>query len=320
MPVPTAALPDRIAQDRIAAVRRFNRFYTQHLGVLRDGYLDSPFSLTQARVLYEIRERGKKTNQTTATEIGRDLGLDAGYLSRLVAQFEKSGLIRKERSPADGRQSFLSITAIGRKAMDHLEQRTVREVGDVLHRLSDPDQDRLVSAMRAVERMIAPEPEAKPEIILREPKPGDLGWIVARHGTLYAEEYGWGENFEGLCAQIVAEFAASYDGKRERCWIAEMDGENVGSVFLVKDTDEIARIRLLLVDPVARGRGLGTRLTDECVRFAKAAGYRGITLWTHSVLTAARHVYSKAGFTLTSSEKRKSFGKSVVSEIWDLKF
>ena len=302
--------------QRIAAVRRFNRFYTQHLGMLRDGYLDSPFSLTQARVLYEIRQRGS----ATATEIGRDLGLDAGYLSRLVAQFEKSALIRKERSPADGRQSFLSITAMGRKAMDHLEQRTVREVGEVLHRLSDPDQDRLVSAMRAVERMIAPEPEAKPGITLRELKAGDLGWIVARHGTLYAEEYGWGENFEGLCAQIVAEFAANYDGKRERCWIAEMDGENVGSVFLVKDTDEIARIRLLLVDPVARGRGLGTQLTGECVRFAKAAGYRGITLWTHSVLTAARHVYAKAGFTLTSSEKRKSFGKQVVSEIWDLKF
>jgi DNA-binding MarR family transcriptional regulator/N-acetylglutamate synthase-like GNAT family acetyltransferase len=300
--------------QRIAAVRRFNRFYTQHLGMLRDGYLDSPFSLTQARVLYEIRQRGA----VTATEIGRDLGLDAGYLSRLVAQFEKSGLIRKERSPSDGRQSFLSITAMGRKAMDHLEQRTVREVGDVLHRLSDPEQDRLVSAMRAVERMIAPE--AKPEIILREPRPGDLGWIVARHGTLYAEEYGWGENFEGLCAQIVAEFAANYDAKREHCWIAEMDGENVGSVFLVKDTDEVARIRLLLVDPVARGRGLGTRLTDECVRFAKACGYRGITLWTHGVLTAARHVYSKAGFTLTSSERRKSFGKQVVSEIWDLKF
>jgi DNA-binding MarR family transcriptional regulator/GNAT superfamily N-acetyltransferase len=306
---------------RIAAVRRFNRFYTQHLGVLRDGYLDSPFSLTQARVLYEIRERGS----TTATEIGRDLGLDAGYLSRLVAQFEKSALIRKERSLSDGRQSFLSITAMGRKAMDLLEQRTVRQVGDVLHRLSDPEQDRLVTAMRVVERMIAPEAPAKPEItraeiILREPGPGDLGWIVARHGTLYAEEYGWGENFEGLCAQIVAEFTANYDAKRERCWIAEMDGENVGSVFLVKDTDEIARIRLLLVDPAARGRGLGMRLTDECVRFAKVAGYRGITLWTHSVLAAARHVYGKAGFTLTSSEKRKSFGKQVVSEIWDLKF
>ncbi|MBX9827699.1 MAG: bifunctional helix-turn-helix transcriptional regulator/GNAT family N-acetyltransferase [Xanthobacteraceae bacterium] len=306
------ALP-RPDAGRIAAVRRFNRFYTQHLGVLRDGYLDSPFSLTQARVLYEIRER----SSATATEIGRDLGLDAGYLSRLVAQFEKSGLIRKERSPSDGRQSFLSITAMGRKAMDLLERRTVRQVGDVLHRLSDPEQERLVSAMRAVERMIAPE--AEPEIILREPKPGDLGWVVSRHATLYTEEYGWGDNFEGLCAQIVAEFAANYDARRERCWIAEMDGENVGSAFLVKDTDEIARLRLLLVDPAARGRGLGTRLTDECVRFAKACGYRGITLWTHSVLTAARHVYRKAGFTLTSSEKRKSFGKPVVSEIWDLK-
>jgi len=305
---------------RIAAVRRFNRFYTQHLGVLRDGYLDSPFSLTQARVLYEIRERGQKTDPVTATEIGRDLGLDAGYLSRLVGQFEKSGLIRKERSPSDGRQSFLSITAMGRKAMELLERRTVRQVGDVLHRLSDPEQARLVTALRTVERMIAPEPVAQPGIVLREPKPGDLGWIVARHATLYAEEYGWGENFEGLCAQIVAEFAANYDAKRERCWIAEMDGENVGSVFLVRDTDEIARLRLLLVDPVARGRGLGMRLTDECIRFAKAAGYRGVTLWTHGVLSAARHVYSKAGFTLTSSEKRRSFGKPVVSEIWDLKF
>lgn len=309
---------------RIAAVRRFNRFYTRHIGVLSDGYLDSPFSLTQARVLYEIKERSWMNGQATATDIGRDLGLDAGYLSRLLGQFEKSGLIRKERSPSDRRQSFLSITIMGRKAMELLERRTVQQVGDVLHRLTDPQQDRLVTAMHTVERMIAPkstaEPETRPEIILREPRPGDLGWVVARHGTLYAEEFGWGENFEGLCAQIVAEFAANYDAKRERCWIAEMDGENVGSVFLVKDTDEIARLRLLLVDPVARGRGLGTRLTDECVRFAKQCGYRGITLWTHSVLIAARHVYAKAGFTLTSSEKRKSFGKQVVSEIWDLKF
>ena len=302
--------------QRIAAVRRFNRFYTHHLGVLSDGYLDSPFSLTQARVLYEIRQRGS----AIATEIGRDLGLDAGYLSRLLGQFEKSGLIRKERSPSDGRQSFLSITAMGRKAMELLERRTVRQIGDVLHRLSDPQQDRLVTAMRTVERMTAPQAQAPREIVLREPRPGDLGWVVARHATLYAEEFGWGENFEGLCAQIVAEFVANHDARRERCWIAEMDGENVGSVFLVKDTDEIARLRLLMVDPAARGRGLGTRLTDECIRFAKTCGYRGITLWTHGVLTAARHVYSKAGFTLTSSEKRKSFGKAVVSEIWDLKF
>ena len=307
---------NRSEAGRIAEVRRFNRAYTQHLGVLRDGFLDSPYSLTEARVLFEVRQRGN----TTATEIGRDLGLDAGYLSRILGQFEKSGLIRKERSPSDGRQSFLSITAMGRKAMDLLERRTVRQVGDVLHRLSNPEQERLVTAMRTVERMIVPQPAAEPEIILREPKPGDLGWVVARHATLYAEEYGWGGNFEGLCAQIVAEFVANYDARRERCWIAEMDGETVGSVFLVKDTDEIARIRLLLVDPAARGRGVGMLLTQECVRFAKACGYRGITLWTHSVLAAARHVYGKAGFTLTSSEKRKSFGKSVVSEIWDLKF
>jgi DNA-binding MarR family transcriptional regulator/GNAT superfamily N-acetyltransferase len=310
-------MPALARQDpqRVAAVRRFNRFYTQHLGVLNDGFLDSPFSLTQARVLYEIRQRGS----STATDLGRDLGLDGGYLSRVLAQFEKSGLIRKERSPTDGRQSFLSITAMGRKAMEHLERRTVQQVGDVLHRLSGPEQSRLVSAMRSVERMIGPEPKAADDIVLREPKPGDLGWIVARHATLYQEEYGWAGNFEGICAQIVADYAAKFDPARERCWIAEMDGENVGSVFLVKDTDEIARVRLLLVDPVARGRGLGTRLTDECIRFAKACGYRGITLWTHSVLTPARHIYAKAGFTLTSSEKKKSFGKDVVSEIWDLK-
>ncbi len=307
------ALVHRDAQ-RVAAVRRFNRFYTQHVGVLRDGWLDSPFSLTEARVLYEIRQRGN----STATDIGRDLGLDAGYLSRILAQFEKSGLIRKERSPSDGRQSFLSITAMGRKAMDLLERRTVRQVGDVLHRLSDPDQDRLVGAMRTVERMIALEPAAKPEIVLRQPKPGDLGWVVARHATLYEQEYGWAENFEGVCAQIVADYSAKFDPAWERCWIAEMDGENVGSVFLVKDTEKVARLRLLLVDPIARGHGLGTRLTDECVRFARQRGYQSITLWTHGVLTAARHIYAKAGFTLTSSEKRKSFGKNVVSEIWDL--
>src|SRR4051812_49191827 len=209
--------------QRVAAVRRFNRFYTQHLGVLNDGFLDSPFSLTQARVLYEIRQRGS----STATDLGRDLGLDAGYLSRVLAQFEKSGLIRKERSPTDGRQSFLSITAMGRKAMEHLERRTIQQVGDVLHRLSDPEQNRLVSAMRSVERMIGPATKLGDDIVLRQPKPGDLGWVVARHATLYQEEYGWAGNFEALCAQIVADFGTKFDPKRERCWIAEMDGENV---------------------------------------------------------------------------------------------
>ena len=307
-----------LSQDaqRIAAVRRFNRFYTQHLGVLQNGWLDSPFSLSEARVLYEVKQR----DRTTASDIGRDLGLDAGYLSRILRRFHKDGLIHRTVSPDDARQSLLSITARGRNAFDPLEARTEEQVGAILGRLAEPEQDRLVAAMRLVETMIAPGPKTESEIILRQPRPGDLGWIVARHAELYLREYGWAENFEGVCAQIVADFANKYDPKCERCWIAEMDGQNVGCVFLVKDTDTIARLRLLLVDPIARGRGLGTRLTGECVRFARQSGYRGITLWTHEVLTAARHTYERAGFRLTSSEKRKSFGQNVVSEYWDLKF
>ena len=300
--------------DRVAAVRRFNRFYTQHLGVLQHGWLDSPFSLTEARVLYEIKQR----DRATATDIGRELGLDAGYLSRILRRFQKSGLIRRETSPEDGRQSFLSITARGRKAFDPLEERTERDVGAVLGRLAAAEQQHLVSAMSAIEHMIgAPSPQPD-EIVLRDPKPGDLGWVVAHHAELYAEEYGWAENFEGICAQIVADYVKNYDPERERCWIAEMAGRNVGCVFLVKDSETVARLRLLLVDPVARGRGLGKRLTDECVGFARERGYKRITLWTHKVLTAARHIYKSAGFTLTSSEAKRSFGKAVVSEFWDL--
>jgi DNA-binding MarR family transcriptional regulator/GNAT superfamily N-acetyltransferase len=300
--------------ERIAAVRHFNRFYTQKLGVLQHAWLDSPFSLTEARVLYEIRER----KRTTASDIGRDLDLDPGYLSRILRRFHRSGLIRKDASPEDGRQTLLSITPRGRKAFDPLERRTERQVGAVLGRLTRPQRDRLVSAMRAIETMMASAPGTESDIILREPRAGDLGWVVARHAELYAEEYGWAEEFEGVCAQIVADFASKYDPACERGWIAEMDGHNVGSVFLVKDSDTVARLRLLLVDPVARGRGLGTRLTDECIQFARQCGYRRITLWTHKVLTAARHVYERAGFRLTSSEARRSFGQNVVSEHWDL--
>ena len=299
---------------RVAAVRRFNRFYTQNLGVLRPGWLDSAFSLTEARVLYEIKQR----DGVTASNIARDLGLDAGYLSRILRGFHKSGLIRKDISPHDGRQSLLSMTARGRKAFDPLERRTERQVGDLLGRLTASEQNDLVSAMRAIETIIVSEPKAVSEIILRQPLPGDLGWVVARHGELYAREFSWADNFEGLCAQIVADFASKYDAKCERCWIAKMDGQNVGCVFLVKDSETVARLRLLLVDPVARGRGLGTRLTDECIGFALAQGYRTITLWTHSVLTAARHIYERAGFRLTSSEPRRSFGQNVISEHWDL--
>jgi DNA-binding MarR family transcriptional regulator/GNAT superfamily N-acetyltransferase len=306
-----------VPQDapRVAAVRAFNRFYTQHLGVLQqDGWLDSPFSLTEARVLYEIRQR----DRATASDIGRDLGLDAGYLSRILRRFHKSGLIRKTVSLNDARQSFLSITARGRKAYDPLEARTERHVGAVLGRLAAPEQEHLIGAMRAIETMLGRERKPQSRIILRQPRAGDLGWVVARHAELYFTEYGWAENFEGVCAQIVADFASKYDPEWERCWIAEMDARNVGSVFLVKDSAAVARLRLLLVDPVARGRGLGTRLTQECVRFARRRGYRRITLWTHSVLTTARHVYERAGFRLTSSEARRSFGQEVVSEHWDL--
>jgi DNA-binding MarR family transcriptional regulator/GNAT superfamily N-acetyltransferase len=305
-----APLPD---SERVAAVRRFNRFYTQKLGVLKRGWLDSQFSLTEARVLYEIKAR----RRTTATDIARDLGVDAGYLSRMLRRFEERGLIRKDVSPEDARQCFLSITAHGRKAFAPLETRTVRQIGEELGRLRPCEQEHLVCAMRTIEKMIGGGKDES-KIILRQPRPGDLGWVVARHAQLYAEEYGWGENFEGLCAQIVADFAIKHDPSCERGWIAEMDGQNVGSVFLVKDTDKISRLRLLLVDPMARGRRLGTRLTEECISFARQCDYERITLWTHKVLTPARRIYQRAGFRLTSSERKRNFGCTVVSEHWDL--
>jgi DNA-binding MarR family transcriptional regulator/GNAT superfamily N-acetyltransferase len=301
-------------QAHIAAVRRFNRFYTQRIGVLEDGYAGGPFSLTEARVLYELWRR----ERTTATEIARELGLDAGYLSRMLRRFHKSGLVRKQTSPDDARQTMLSITAKGRSTFAPVEAWSNRQVGAMLSRLSNAQQGHLVSALDAAEKLLSEPSKPSTSVLLREPKPGDLGWIVARHGVLYAEEYGWGGNFEGLCAQIVADFVEKFDPKRERCWIAELDGQNVGSIFLVKDTDEVARLRLLLVEPSARGLGIGTRLTGECIRFARERGYRSITLWTHSVLTAARHIYQEAGFRLTSSERKRSFGKDVVSEYWDL--
>lgn len=298
----------------VAAVRRFNRFYTARIGVLQAAWLDSPFSLTQARVLYEISVR----NGATATDIARELGLDAGYLSRILRRFQKLGLIRRQTSPDDGRQSFLSLTGRGRKAYAPLEAQAKHQVGSMLRRLPAPQQDELVSALRTAEALLSDKPKAPGEVVLRAPKPGDLGWVVARHAILYEREYGWGENFEGLCAQIVADMTTRFDPRWDRFWIAELDGRNAGSVFLVKDSEGVARLRLLLVEPSARGLGIGKKLTDECVRFARERGYKRITLWTHSVLTAARHIYEQAGFRLTSSEKKRSFGQDVVSEHWDL--
>jgi DNA-binding MarR family transcriptional regulator/GNAT superfamily N-acetyltransferase len=303
---------------RIAAVRRFNRFYTRQLGVLRKTYLDSPYSLGEARVLYEIAN----SDAPTASQIGHALDLDAGYLSRTLRNFQRRGLIARNPSTADARQNHLALTERGRRIFAPLESRSQQQVGGMLGKLSLTEQARLVAAMATIENLIEPRSDQVPkptgDYVLRTAKPGDFGWIVKRHAELYTEEYGWTEPFEGLCAQIVADFVNKYDAKRERCWIAEMRGEKVGSVMLVKDSAGVARIRMLLVDPKARGLGLGARLIDECIRFARRAGYKKITLWTHRVLTAARHIYQKAGFKLMRSERHRSWGRPVDSEHWEL--
>jgi DNA-binding MarR family transcriptional regulator/GNAT superfamily N-acetyltransferase len=307
------------SQQTIAAVRRFNRFYTRQIGVLRKNYLDSPYSLGEMRVLYELAQN----ENLTASDIAHTLDLDMGYLSRLLRNFEKRGLINRKTSAADARQSHLTLSARGRKMFAPMERRSQQYAASMLARLDDMQQEQIVSAMNVIETLLADTPAAKndarPAYKLREPRAGDFGWIVSRHAELYLREYGWADPFEGLCAQIVADFVNNFDPKQERCWIAEVNGENVGCVMLVKDEQpNVARLRLLLVDPKARGLGLGAKLVDECVRFARAKGYAKVTLWTHSVLSAARHVYEGAGFKLTSSEPRRSWGKDVVAEFWDL--
>jgi len=302
-------------EQRTGAVRRFNRFYTRQLGLLRKTYLDSPYSLGEMRVFYEIAHG----EGVTATDVARVLDLDAGYLSRVLRNFEKRGLISRKASAKDARQSHLSLTARGRKEFQPAEERSQRDVASMLGKLDARNQAKLIAAMQTIEHLLDPDAPAPPRSYrLRAPRHGDFGWMVSRHAELYAQEYNWGDPFEGLCAQIVAHFVNNFDPALERCWIAEMNGENVGCVMLAKDAPGVARLRLLLVDPKARGLGLGQRLVDECVTFARAAGYKKITLWTHSVLTAARHCYEKAGFTLTSGEKKHSWGQDVVAEYWDL--
>jgi DNA-binding MarR family transcriptional regulator/GNAT superfamily N-acetyltransferase len=310
-----------IGDRDIAAVRGFNRFYTRELGVLRKTYLDSPYSLGEARLLYEIAQR----RSPTASDIARALDLDAGYLSRTLRNFEKRGLIRREVSAHDGRQSHLALSASGHRAFAPLDRRSQRDASRALAKLTPTDRARLVAAMHTIETLLGGEAAAKgataagrSEPRLRAPLPGDFGWIVKRHAEIYGQEYGWVAPFEGVCAQIVADFINKYDRKRERCWIAEIDGVNIGSVMLVKDSAKVARIRLLLLEPSARGAGLGARLVDECIGFARRTRYQRITLWTHSVLSAARHIYQKAGFKLVRTERHNSWGRPVVSEHWDL--
>jgi DNA-binding MarR family transcriptional regulator/GNAT superfamily N-acetyltransferase len=298
---------------RVDAVRSFNRFYTKQIGVLREGLLGSPFSLTEVRILYELAHR----EQPTAAELGRALGLDAGYLSRVLRSFERRGFLAKARSKRDGRQSLLSLTTQGRRAFAPLNTRAHEEVAAMLGRLPAPEQGRLIGAMHTIETLLGVRPEPKVPYLLRPHRPGDMGWIVHRHGVLYAEEYGWDETFEALVAEIAARFIQRLDPKRERCWIAEREGEIVGSVFLVRKAKTVGQLRLMYVEPKARGLGIGSRLAHECVRFARQAGYRKIVLWTNSVLTAARHIYEKAGFRLVHSEPHHSFGHDLIGETWE---
>lgn len=297
------------------AVRRFNRFYTKQIGVLHERLLRSPFPLTEARVIYELAHHEK----TTATELSNELELDAGYLSRLLRSFKKRGLIHKQPSQTDGRQNFLSLTEQGQKAFAMLNARSRNEVAAMLSHLSTTDQNRLVKAMQTIEELLGAQPERKVPYLLRPHQTGDMGWVVHRHGVLYSEEYGWDEQFEALVAGIVAKFVQNYDPKQERCWIAEMDGEVVGSVFLVKKSRTVAQLRLLLVEPKARRLGIGTRLVSECIRFARQVGYRKIVLWTNNVLHAARHLYEEANFRLVDEEPHHSFGHDLIGQTWELK-
>jgi DNA-binding MarR family transcriptional regulator/N-acetylglutamate synthase-like GNAT family acetyltransferase len=305
------SLPD--SDPHIADVRAFNRFYTRKLGVLDQQLLKSPFSLSEARVLYELAHR----EDLAAKEIGTELGLDPGYLSRIIQNFEDKALITRKPLPADRRQFRLGLTAKGRQAFAKLDRSSHEDIAAMLGRLSSGERERLVQAMATVERLLGTSAGA-PAATLRSPRPGDMGWVVQSHGALYAAEYGFDASFESLVAEIAAKFLASFDASRERCWIADVAGVQAGSVFLVKQSDDVARLRLLLVDPAARGQRLGQRLVTEAIAFAKACGYRKITLWTQSILVAARKIYQDAGFVLVATEPHRGFGRGLIGETWEL--
>jgi DNA-binding MarR family transcriptional regulator/GNAT superfamily N-acetyltransferase len=312
----TFAAPSQPDLDQeVAAVRGFNRFYTRKLGVLDQHLLNSPFSLSEARVMYELAHR----DDVAAKQIGIELGLDAGYLSRIVQSFEENGLITRKSLPADRRQYQLSLTAKGRQAFARLDRRSHDEVEAMLGQLGEAERARVVSAMRTIEHVLGPRAGTRPGFLLRSHRPGDIGWVVSRHGAIYAQEYGWDISFEALIAEITAQFLRSFDPLREHCWIADIDGEPVGSIFLVKASDEVAKLRLLLVEKKARGLGVGRALTDQCIRFAREKGYRSITLWTQSMLVAARDIYQRAGFVRVAEEEHHSFGVDLVGETWELK-
>ena len=302
-------------EQRIDAVRSFNRFYTKRIGVLNDGYLHSEFSLAEVRVLYELAHR----ERCTATELARELGLDGGYLSRMLHGFLARGLLDRTKSARDGRESWLSLTQAGRDVLEPLERTARDQIGALLSSLSEAAQARVVAALNQIQTLLADGPADNTRVALRAHRSGDLGWVVQRHGVLYAQEYGFDEHFEALVASIVAKFVEHHDPSRERCWIAERDGEPLGCVFLVKASPRVGKLRLFLVEPEARGLGIGRRLVDELIGFARSVGYRKIRLWTQSNLLAARHVYARAGFIKVDQEPHHSFSQDLVAETWELR-
>jgi DNA-binding MarR family transcriptional regulator/GNAT superfamily N-acetyltransferase len=299
---------------RIDGVRRFNRSFTRRIGVLREGLLHTPYSLTEARVLFEVANR----KEATASDFSRELGLDPGYLSRILAGMERRGLIQKAPSAADGRRRILSLTPDGLEAFTLLDARSREEIAELLGGLSEGEQRRLLEAMRTIESVLDRGLKFSEPFFVRMHEPGDMGWVVQRHGELYFREYGWDERFEALVARIAADFIEGYDPSMERCWIAEMEGGRVGCVFCVRKNDKVAKLRLLLVEPGARGLGLGGRLVDECIRFARRCGYQTLTLWTNSVLDAARRIYEERGFRLVEEEEHHSFGQDLIGQNWEL--
>jgi len=321
--LPTIPSPAAATSSHVASLRSFNRFYTRRIGVLDEHLYGTPFTLPQTRVLWELAHH----EGTTATELARALDLDPGYLSRLLAALKARRLVRAHRSPADARQSLLFLSATGRKAYAAMNAQSEQQIQGLLSPLDEPNRRRLLQATGTIESLLggAASKEAAP-YLLRAPQPGDIGWVIARHGALYAAEYGWDLTFEGLVAQIAGRFVEQFDAKREACWIAERHGENVGCVFLVQARDDktgkpergTAQLRLLIVEPSTRGLGIGARLVAECERFARQAGYRRIKLWTQSILVAARAIYAKAGYQLVSSEPHKSFGADLMGEMWEL--
>jgi len=313
--VATPAPATPVSAGHIKQLRAFNRFYTQRIGVL-DPYLNSEFSLTEVRVLYELAHR----DQPTATELARDLALDAGYLSRILRRLESKGWLARSPSPADARQSLLKLTTGGHAAFAPLQQRSRDEASQLLGALSEPDQRKLMDAMATVQRLLDPAslPAPTRTAVLRDLKPGDMGWVVQQHGEIYAREYGWNNAFEGLVADVAAQIVKNFDPQWERCWMAELEGERVGSVFVVRKSKTVAQLRLLILTPAARGLGLGARLTDECLSFARSKGYRKMVLWTNSNLTAARAIYARRGFALTQSQPYRGYGQDLVGETWEL--